>query len=60
MEVRWCLAHKGVESNEKADDWAKLAADEPDDYKWNGSRWATSHALCRARHHWHTCHDESQ
>jgi len=29
IEVRWCLAHKGVAGNEKADEWAKIGAEKP-------------------------------
>jgi len=28
-EIRWCLSHQGIEGNEIADEWGKLAADEP-------------------------------
>jgi len=32
IEIRWYPSHQGIEGNEKADEWAKLAADEPDDH----------------------------
>ena len=30
IEIRWCPAHEGVEGDEKLDEWAKQAAEEPD------------------------------
>jgi len=29
IEIRWCAAHKGIAGNEKADEWAKTAAEKP-------------------------------
>jgi len=41
IEVRWCPAHKDVEGNEKVDEWAKLAAEEPDARGVEGLEWFT-------------------
>jgi len=30
IEIRWCPRHCGVKGNEKADEWAKRASNEPD------------------------------
>jgi len=30
IDIRWCPSHQGIEGNEIADEWAKLATDEPD------------------------------
>jgi len=39
MEIRWCPARKGVAGNEKADEWAKIAAGEPNT---RGVEWLSS------------------
>jgi hypothetical protein len=45
IEIRWCPAHKGVSGN-KADEWAKLAAEEPDA---RGVEWMRFSVRNRAR-----------
>ena len=45
IEIRWCPAHKGVSGNEKADEWAKLAAEKPEA---RGVEWLQGE---RARYH---------
>jgi ribonuclease HI len=30
VETKWCPSHKGTAGNEKADEWAKVAAETPD------------------------------
>jgi len=39
MEIRWCPAHEGITGNEKADEWAKVAADQPHEH---GVEWLTN------------------
>ena len=57
IEIRWCPAHKGVAGNEKADEWAELAAEEPDA---RGVEWPSysdlpgARARCRFHDHSHT------
>jgi ribonuclease HI len=38
IEIRRCPAHEGIAGNEKVDEWAKLAVEEPDTY---GVEWLT-------------------
>jgi len=46
IEIRWCPAHKGVAGNEKADEWAKIAAGEPNT---RGVQWLSSSGRTEAR-----------
>ena len=38
VEIRWCPAHEGIAGNEKADEWAKVAAGQPETH---GVEWLT-------------------
>jgi len=48
IEIRWCHSHCEIEGNEKADEWAKPAADEPDSLAWSGlaTKTATGASIC--------------
>jgi len=46
IEIRWCPAHKGVAGNEKADEWAKIAAGEPNT---RGVEWLSSSGRTEVR-----------
>jgi len=38
VDIRWCPAHEGITGNEKADEWAKVAAGQPETH---GVEWLT-------------------
>jgi len=46
IEIRWCPAHKGVAGNEKADEWAKIAAGVPNT---RGVEWLSSSGRTEVR-----------
>jgi len=46
IEIRWCPAHRGIAGNEKADEWAKIAAEEPDT---RGVEWLSYSGRTEAR-----------
>ena len=60
VEIRWCTAYKGVQGDGKAGEWAKPAADEPDDH---GVEWSTPDNRPRPMPRpasLRTCRDESR
>jgi hypothetical protein len=46
IEIRWCPAHQGIAGDEKADDWARLEAEEPDAH---GVEWLVYTDRCGRR-----------